>query len=142
MTETCKDCGGKRDYRGTTGYCHHCSGRRIGKIYGLFSSKSSGCKAFINLPLNHLPQYLASYVAGYIDADGSVGKGYLSITSKDKKHLSLISNIIGGKLSLQNKAKKYYQLALRKIERQYILPQIIPYMMLKRKKAICCLEYT
>lgn len=143
MIKICTSCGSKCDYRSATGLCIRCNGRKIGKLYGVRNFITGG-KALINLPLNHLPQYLASYIAGLVDADGTVGvsaigQSYLSITSKYVDFITLISNIIGGRVTPPT-GKKCYQLNLRRIERQYILPQIIPFMLLKRDRAISCLK--
>lgn len=86
-------------------------------------------------------------MAGIFDADGtvsSINNRYndtkIAITSKHKEFLTLIQELIGGKVSTMGRGREMYQLALRKLERLYIVPQLIPYALLKRARLLVAFE--
>lgn len=133
MTEICSVCGEPRDYRGRTGMCNSCSCRAIGTMFAdcnrIYLRRYRGKS---NLALNVLPPEIAGYIAGIIDADGTVTEYSIAITSKSKEFLTVLQSLIGGKISPQ---RHNWQLALRRLEQKYILPQIIPYMIYKKERA-------
>ena len=95
-----------------------------------------------------LPDGLCGYIAGTIDADGSVGahpKKYMSVYNNDVDMLLSLQEHIGGHLSLagdtrDGRNKPVYQLTLRIGEMTALLPQILKYMIVKRKPAEDLLE--
>jgi len=92
-------------------------------------------------PAKFLSDCMAGYIAGFIDADGCISGSAIYICNTDLRALMLYQHFIGGNIATQGgisngKRKQGYQLCLRNIEQKALLPQIIPYMVIKQEKAI------
>ena len=92
-------------------------------------------------PAGLLSDGMAGYVAGFIDADGCLSGSMVYICNTDLDVLLLLQHFIGGHIGVQGsivggKRKQGYQLILRNLEQKALLPQIIPYMVIKKIKAI------
>ena len=85
-----------------------------------------------------LPEWLAGYIAGMIDGDGYIGVG-VNIYNNELGMLLILQQFIGGRIS-KARNKDYYTLSLRQVEQGLLLPQIIPYLIIKKERAIKLLQ--
>ena len=86
-----------------------------------------------------------AFIAGFFDADGTVSKRtkgnrwHMGITNKNKKLLKWIQKRAGGNICTQGKWRGVYQLYWRKDEKIPVLTSILPFLIIKRDKALECL---
>ena len=120
------------------------------------ASKATGMKAPKTAAANRLTPVEAAYLAGMIDADGSIGyyrrKGinyrpYLGVTSTDHGMLEWILVVVGvGGIATQGKKpdgyKTVYQWQVTSTLAADVLQQISPYLRIKRHQADLMVEAT
>ena len=87
-----------------------------------------------------------AYIAGMIDADGHIGTGRnrykVTIANNYLPMLEHIQFHVGGHISEDDRGRiKTYQLNFRVHEQIELLPRIIPYLIVKKQKAIERLKY-
>ena len=88
-----------------------------------------------------------AYVAGMLDADGHIGEGRnkykVTIANNHRPMLEHIQFHLGGNIVADERINKKitYQLCFRIHEQIELLPKIIPYLIVKKEKAINRLKY-
>jgi len=96
-----------------------------------------------------------AYVAGLIDGEGTlvVGKyprkgnkylgyrGFLAIANTHVPMLQFLKSIIGGKIVEQGKGRGCYSLSLSTNEIRNCLPQIVPFLVVKKEQAEVLLDF-
>ena len=99
----------------------------------------------------------AAYLAGFIDADGHIGivrrttrrgdKHYayirpvVQIGQAKRKILDWISDLVGGTVSIHGQ-RGFYNLRFHAGTIRWLLPQLLPYMQVKKRQAQIVLEFT
>jgi len=88
-----------------------------------------------------LSDWMAGYIAGMIDGEGTIrsrpSRKDVRIYNNNFEMLSIVQVFSGGRIS---KNKDGLVLNYRKEEQRWLLPQIIPYLIIKKQKAIDLLK--
>lgn len=116
------------------------------------SKKCWGRRVVISY-IKKLPKWQAAYVAACVDTDGSIfwdgsvrRSPALSITNNNLEFLKFIQRTVcGGKLysyvrKRNEQTKQVYDLRFRVLEIKDLLPQIIPFLIVKKNRAVRALE--
>ena len=94
----------------------------------------------------------AAWLAGFIDADGSIGLGgrqgsrywlrpMVQVGQASKAVLEHIVDLVGEGSIGKNSKRTFYNLRYGPTVFRWLLPQLIPYLVVKRKQAELLLEY-
>jgi len=89
-----------------------------------------------------LSDWLAGYIAGMVDGEGTITVSRnkdLRIYNNNLAMLSVIQVFAGGKIS-PNGTPPGLVLSFRLEEKKWLLPQIIPYLIIKKQKAMDLLK--
>ena len=99
----------------------------------------------------------AAYLAGFIDADGHIGimrrtrhsasrtykylRPIVQIGQSKREILDWISDLVGGAVSV-NCSRGFYNLRLHAGTVRWLLPQLLPYLKVKKRQAEIVLQFT
>lgn len=124
--------------------CRKCENRLAKERYRKKRKKNPNYKTISTNKIKKLSKINAKWLAGIIDCDGwiSIIRKEIGIANTNKKLIETIQKITdGGSIRiLSSKNKKLYHLSFRVKETLELIPQILPFLIIKGNNAIKILE--
>lgn len=105
---------------------------------------------FLVVHCNNIPTEALIYMAGFMDADGSVyfnnqnNRYFMTFANDDTKVLLWMKSLIGDGATLESKGteSRHFQLMVRRTaDVAYVLEGMAPYLHVKKEKALAAIQF-